>query len=96
MLLLGIGPILPNQPTKPLSLCKPTQCGMHQVFLTPTHLALVMEYAPGGDLYQHLITRTPFPWFPENQARWLFQQMLIGLDYCHKQVCARSCQWGRS
>ena len=47
-----------------------------------------MEYAPGGDLFQHVVTRKPCPWLPEGDARWLFQQLLIGVDYCHKQVCA--------
>lgn len=63
-------------------------CTVHQVFLTPTDLALVMEYAPGGDLYQHVVRRDPCPWLPEDQARWIFQQLLIGLDYCHRKVCA--------
>ena len=62
--------------------------GVHQVFLTPTHLALAMEYAPGGDLFQHVATRKPCPWLSEDEARWLFQQLLIGVDYCHKKVCA--------
>ena len=45
-----------------------------------------MEYAEGGDLYQHLTARKPYFRLPEDQARWIFQQLLIGLDYCHKKV----------
>ena len=62
-----------------------------QVFLTRTHLAIAMEYAPGGDLYQHVIARKPFCRLPEDQARWLFQQLLIGLDYCHRKVYQSAC-----
>ena len=68
-------------------------CNAPQVFLTPTHLALAMEYAPGGDLYQHVARRKPFPWLPEEQARWIFQQLIIGLDYCHHQVQTSFCPY---
>ncbi len=57
-----------------------------QVFLTKEHVAIAMEYAHGGDLYQHVIARKPLYRLPEDQARWIFQQLLIGLDYCHKKV----------
>ena len=57
-----------------------------QVFLTPTHLAIAMEYAPGGDLYQYLLAQQPNHGLPEDQARWFFQQLLVGLDYCHRKV----------
>ena len=60
---------------------------MHQVFLTPTHLALAMEYAPGGDLYSYVSTRARLP---EDHARFFFQQLIIGMDYCHRKVCAAS------
>ncbi len=65
------------------------QCGavqIVQVFLTKEHVAIAMEYAHGGDLYQHVIARKPLYRLPEDQARWIFQQLLIGLDYCHKKV----------
>ncbi|DBA77617.1 TPA: hypothetical protein ACH3X1_009416 [Trebouxia sp. C0004] len=59
-----------------------------EVFLTKEHLAIAMEYAPGGDLYQHMIARKPLCRLPEDEARWIFQQLLIGLDYCHKKGVA--------
>ena len=30
-----------------------------QVFLTPTHLAIAMEYAKGGNLFHYLLQHTP-------------------------------------
>ncbi|DBA86304.1 TPA: hypothetical protein ACH3X2_005543 [Trebouxia sp. C0005] len=59
-----------------------------EVFLTKGHVAIAMEYAHGGDLYQHVIARKPHCRLPEDQARWIFQQLLIGLDYCHKKGVA--------
>ncbi|KAL0048946.1 hypothetical protein WJX82_002950 [Trebouxia sp. C0006] len=59
-----------------------------EVFLTKEHVAIAMEYAHGGDLYQHVIACKPLYRLPEDQARWIFQQLLIGLDYCHKKGVA--------
>ena len=56
-----------------------------QVFLTRTHLAIVMEYAQGGDLFRYVLRRKAAR-LAEPQARWLFQQMVIALDFCHRSV----------
>ena len=50
------------------------------VFLTQRHLAIVMEYAPGGDLMDYIRQHRSVS---EELARWFFQQLIIGLDYCH-------------
>ncbi|KAK9821180.1 hypothetical protein WJX74_005516 [Apatococcus lobatus] len=52
-----------------------------EVFLTPQHLAIVMEYAAGGDMFQRV---KACGGLKEEDARWFFQQLIIGLDYCHK------------
>lgn len=51
-----------------------------KVFLTDTHLCIVMEYAAGGDLHKHVTNKIVLdePW-----ARWYFQQLVLALDYCH-------------
>lgn len=56
-----------------------------QVILTPTHLGIVMDVAPGGTLRAHM-KRQPGCRLPEDSARWFFQQLIIGMDYCHKMV----------
>ena len=56
-----------------------------QVFLTQTHLAIVMEYAPGGELFDFLCKRRCLT---ENEARYFFQQLICGLEYCHSVVGA--------
>ena len=54
-----------------------------QVFLTQHHLAIAMEYAAGGNLYQ-LVAKSGG--LPEQDARWYFQQLIFAIDYCHKMV----------
>ena len=54
-----------------------------QVFLTKEYLAIAMEYAAGGDMFQYVKHRGGLE---EVEARWFFQQLIIGMDYCHKMV----------
>ena len=68
-------------------------CGVHpsiiqfrEVFLTPKSLAIVMEYASGGDLFEYVLKHkgsVACQGLPENTARWFFQQMMVALDFCH-------------
>jgi serine/threonine protein kinase len=54
-----------------------------QVFLTTTHIAIVMEYASGGELFE-FVKRSGR--LSEDAARFFFQQLISGVDYCHIQV----------
>ncbi|KAL6593718.1 hypothetical protein ACP70R_048619 [Stipagrostis hirtigluma subsp. patula] len=57
------------------------------VVLTPTHLAIVMEYAAGGELFERICNAGRFS---EDEARFFFQQLISGVSYCHSmQVCHR-------
>ncbi|XP_039011863.1 serine/threonine-protein kinase SAPK1-like [Hibiscus syriacus] len=57
------------------------------VLLTPTHLAIVMEYAAGGDLFERICNAGRFS---EDEARFFFQQLISGVSYCHAvQICHR-------
>lgn len=55
------------------------------IFLTRAHLAIVMEYAPGGDLMDYIRKQRGIA---EDLARWFFQQLIIGLDYIHRMGIA--------
>jgi serine/threonine protein kinase len=56
-----------------------------QVFTTPEFICIVMEIARGGDLLRYTLKHYPVA-SQEEQARWIFQQLIIGLDYCHRRV----------
>ncbi len=45
-----------------------------QVHLTPKHLGLVLEFAPGGDLFQYIQKHGSLT---ETAARRIFQQVTI-------------------
>ncbi|GLT62778.1 hypothetical protein SLA2020_353880 [Shorea laevis] len=69
------------------SLCHPNIIRFKEVVLTPTHLAIVMEYAAGGELFQRICNAGRFS---EDEARYFFQQLISGVSYCHTmQVCHR-------
>ena len=57
-----------------------------EVFKTQYYLCIAMEFCDGGDLSQYIDNRTHHRVFglPENQARWLFQQLMVAVDYCHR------------
>ncbi|TKY56275.1 Serine/threonine-protein kinase SAPK2 [Spatholobus suberectus] len=69
------------------SLKHPNIIRFKEVLLTPTHLAIVMEYAAGGELFQRICNAGRFG---EDEARFFFQQLISGVSYCHSmQICHR-------
>ncbi|KAL4570552.1 hypothetical protein LXL04_026208 [Taraxacum kok-saghyz] len=58
-----------------------------EVLLTQKRLAIVMEYAHGGELFRNIRSRGRFS---EDEARFLFQQLISGVNYCHSMgICHR-------
>ncbi|XP_072999730.1 serine/threonine-protein kinase SAPK7-like [Typha latifolia] len=69
------------------SLRHPNIIRFKEVVLTPTHLAIVMEYAAGGELFERICNAGRFS---EDEARYFFQQLICGVSYCHfMQICHR-------
>ncbi|GAB2279686.1 Serine/threonine-protein kinase srk2i [Dionaea muscipula] len=69
------------------SLRHPNIVRFKEIILTPTHLAIVMEYASGGELFERICNAGRFS---EDEARFFFQQLISGVSYCHAmQVCHR-------
>ncbi|MCO5585644.1 hypothetical protein L7F22_039579 [Adiantum nelumboides] len=69
------------------SLCHPNIIRFKEVCLTPTHLAILMEYAAGGELFDRICNAGRFS---EDEARFYFQQLISGVSYCHDmQICHR-------
>jgi serine/threonine protein kinase len=59
--------------------------GCPQVFLTPKHLGIVLEYATGGELFEKVKASGRFD---EDMARFFFQQLITGVQFCHDQGVA--------
>ncbi|VFQ88231.1 unnamed protein product [Cuscuta campestris] len=69
------------------SLKHPNIIRFKEVFLTETHLAIMMEYASGGELFDRICNAGRFS---EDEARFFFQQLISGVSYCHSmQICHR-------
>ncbi|XP_047178386.1 serine/threonine-protein kinase SRK2E-like isoform X2 [Vigna umbellata] len=62
------------------SLRHPNIIGFKEVILTPTHLAIVMEFASGGELFARICNAGRFT---EDEARFFFQQLISGVSHCH-------------
>lgn len=56
-----------------------------EVFLTPQYLAIAMEYVSGGDMFEHVVRKGGLK---ESEARWFFQQLIVGVDYLHRMGVA--------
>ncbi|WCJ43500.1 Serine/threonine-protein kinase SAPK2 [Euphorbia peplus] len=69
------------------SLKHPNIIRFKEVLLTPTHLAIVMEYAAGGELFERIYNAGRLS---EDEARFFFRQLISGVSYCHSmQICHR-------
>ncbi|KAB2004907.1 hypothetical protein ERO13_D11G219200v2 [Gossypium hirsutum] len=64
------------------SLKHPNIIKFKEVLLTPTHLAIVMEYAAGGELFERICNAGRFG---EDEARFFFQQLISG-KICHRDL----------
>ena len=55
--------------------------------LTDHHRYLIMEYVPGGELFDYLVKRGRLP---PSEALHYFQQITFAVDYCHRfNICHR-------
>ncbi|KAJ1398514.1 Serine/threonine-protein kinase, active site [Sesbania bispinosa] len=69
------------------SLKHPNIIRFKEVLCTPTHLAIVMEYAAGGELFERICNAGRFS---EDEARYFFRQLISGVSYCHSmEICHR-------
>ena len=83
-----------------LCVAHPNIAQFREVFLTPSHLAIVMEFAAGGDMFEYVIKNKgsgPGEGLQEEVARGFFQQLILALDFCQKLGIAnrRACPHAR-
>eukprot|EP00096_Caligus_rogercresseyi_P008942 TRINITY_DN2936_c0_g1_i1.p1 TRINITY_DN2936_c0_g1~~TRINITY_DN2936_c0_g1_i1.p1 ORF type:complete len:565 (+),score=124.86 TRINITY_DN2936_c0_g1_i1:313-2007(+) len=54
---------------------------LYQVISTPTDIFMVMEHVAGGELFDYIVKHGKLK---ENEARRFFQQIISGVEYCHR------------
>jgi len=54
---------------------------LYQVISTPTDIFMVMEHVSGGELFDYIVKHGKLK---EEDARRFFQQIISGVDYCHR------------
>ncbi|XP_035698911.1 5'-AMP-activated protein kinase catalytic subunit alpha-2-like isoform X13 [Branchiostoma floridae] len=56
---------------------------LYQVISTPADIFMVMEYVSGGELFHYIVKHGKLK---EAEARRFFQQIISGVDYCHRHM----------
>eukprot|EP00127_Corallochytrium_limacisporum_P003549 Clim_evm32s150 gene=Clim_evmTU32s150 len=56
---------------------------LYEVITTPTDIFMIMEYVSGGELFDYIVKHGRLS---ENEARRFFQQIISGIDYCHRHM----------
>ncbi|GBF87975.1 snf1-related kinase [Raphidocelis subcapitata] len=56
---------------------------LYEVIETPSDIYVVMEYVRGGELFDHIVERGRLA---EDEARHFFQQIISGVEYCHRNM----------
>eukprot|EP00039_Didymoeca_costata_P032933 m.39939 g.39939 ORF g.39939 m.39939 type:complete len:510 (-) comp9611_c0_seq1:1400-2929(-) len=56
---------------------------LFQVITSPTDIFMMMEYVSGGELFDYILERGKLV---EPEARKLFQQIISGVEYCHRHM----------
>ena len=56
---------------------------LYEVIYTPTDIYMVMEFVPGGELFDFIVSNGRLS---EPRARTMFQQLVSGVEYCHQHM----------
>ena len=56
---------------------------LYQVISTPTDIFMIMEYVSGGELFDYIVKHGRLK---TQEARRFFQQIISGVDYCHRHM----------
>nr|AML78318.1 putative LOV domain-containing protein [Cyperus papyrus] len=55
---------------------------LYSSFQTPTHVCLITDFCPGGELFA-LLDRQPMKIFKEDAAKFYAAEVVVGLEYLH-------------
>ena len=56
---------------------------LYEVIHTPTDIYVIMEYVKSGELFDYIVEKGRLA---EEEARHFFQQIISGLEYCHRNM----------
>ncbi|KAI6182839.1 5'-AMP-activated protein kinase catalytic subunit alpha-2 [Aphelenchoides bicaudatus] len=56
---------------------------LYQVISTPTEIFMIMEHVSGGELFEYIVKHGRLK---SDEARNFFQQIISGVDYCHRHM----------
>ncbi|XP_073222217.1 SNF1-related protein kinase catalytic subunit alpha KIN10 isoform X1 [Cicer arietinum] len=56
---------------------------LYEVIETPTDIFVVMEYVKSGELFDYIVEKGRLQ---EDEARNFFQQIISGVEYCHRNM----------
>uniref|UniRef100_A0A183BWI6 Acyl carrier protein n=1 Tax=Globodera pallida TaxID=36090 RepID=A0A183BWI6_GLOPA len=56
---------------------------LYQVISTPSDIFMIMEYVSGGELFDYIVKHGRLK---TGEARRFFQQIISGVDYCHRHM----------
>uniref|UniRef100_A0A0E0QKF9 non-specific serine/threonine protein kinase n=1 Tax=Oryza rufipogon TaxID=4529 RepID=A0A0E0QKF9_ORYRU len=56
---------------------------LYEVIYTPTDIYVVMEYCKFGELFDYIVEKGRLQ---EDEARRIFQQIISGVEYCHRNM----------
>ncbi|KAG8379226.1 hypothetical protein BUALT_Bualt07G0066500 [Buddleja alternifolia] len=56
---------------------------LYEVIETPSDIYVIMEYVTRGELFDYIVEKGRLH---ENEARHFFQQIIAGLEYCHRNM----------
>lgn len=56
---------------------------LYEVVETPTDICVVMEYVKSGELFDYIVEKGRLN---EDEARHFFQQIISGVEYCHRNM----------
>ncbi|XP_027123585.1 SNF1-related protein kinase catalytic subunit alpha KIN10-like [Coffea eugenioides] len=56
---------------------------LYEVIETPADIYVVMEYVKSGELFDYIVEKGRLQ---EDEARHFFQQIISGVEYCHKNM----------
>lgn len=56
---------------------------LYEVIETPTDIYVVMEYVKSGELFDYIVEKGRLQ---EDEARKFFQQIIAGVEYCHRNM----------